>query len=383
MPSTELPFASLEQSPTPEVQAFDYGALDTETRIVIQQRTSEIKSAMRRTATDIIDIGQKLTDVKEQLGHGHFRNWLKAEFNWSISAATKFMQVSEQFKCVNFTHLNITASALYLLAAPSIPKKARGEALERATQGEAITHTEAKAIVTRHKKAAAIKPVTVDVVAKTMETSSTTAAEPVEAPQTIRPKESLNEQAEVISAESTAQIGSDAFASADPPGEELLEKELETHRKPVHISNCNEPESIEDEVSQRAEQPDLQRLCTTLLAHVQCLTNAEKAAVFGAFAHHIKEEALSNLVTKSIYQDEVADLCNKCLASMDEQAFSWLKVEKINFSALSNSALKLLIKESKRSLNSRHHPEYFKGKRTATFDDQYSSPRPAESAVGL
>lgn len=49
------------------------------------------------------------------------------------------MQVAEQFKCVNFTHLNITASSLYLIAVPSTPKKARIEVLERASNGENIS----------------------------------------------------------------------------------------------------------------------------------------------------------------------------------------------------------------------------------------------------
>ena len=44
------------------VQADFYAALDTETRIIVQQRTSEIKALMKRAATDIIEIGQKLIE---------------------------------------------------------------------------------------------------------------------------------------------------------------------------------------------------------------------------------------------------------------------------------------------------------------------------------
>jgi len=54
------------------------------------------------------------------------------------------MQVWEQFKCVNFTHLNITASTLYLIAAPSTPKEARDEVLERSSNGENIGYTNAE-----------------------------------------------------------------------------------------------------------------------------------------------------------------------------------------------------------------------------------------------
>ncbi len=101
---------------------------------------------MRRSAQDVIEIGQKLIEVRGQIEYGNFRKWLKAEFNWSVSAATKFIQVAEQFSCVNFTQVEIAASALYLLAAPSTPEEARQEALERASQGEIITHALAKQI---------------------------------------------------------------------------------------------------------------------------------------------------------------------------------------------------------------------------------------------
>ena len=165
-----------EQPLTPETQDFDYVALEPETSFVVQQRTSEIKSLIRRTASDIIDIGQKLIEVKDYLGHGSFLKWIKAEFNWSESAARKFMRVTRQFKSVNFTDLDLAASALYLLAAPSTPEPARQEALKRASQGEAISHVEAQVIVSRHKtsnQTKATQPVTVDVASETLDESST------------------------------------------------------------------------------------------------------------------------------------------------------------------------------------------------------------------
>jgi len=135
-----------------ETLDFEYGVLEAEKQRVIQQRTNEIKSLMRRSSQDIIDIGHNLIEVKQHLGHGSFRNWLRIEFNWSVSTATKFMQVWEQFKCVNFTHLNITASTLYLIAAPSTPKEARDEVLERSSNGENIGYTNAKKIVSQYRK---------------------------------------------------------------------------------------------------------------------------------------------------------------------------------------------------------------------------------------
>ena len=140
--------------------SFDYAALEREARTVVLSRTNEIKSLMRRTAQDLIDIGQKLTEVKEQLEHGNFMNWLKAEFDWSVSAATRFMRVSEQFKFVNLANLNFAPSALYELAAPSTPEKARTEAISRARSGEKITYSLAKALVSQHKKSTKSKRTT-------------------------------------------------------------------------------------------------------------------------------------------------------------------------------------------------------------------------------
>ena len=156
MNQADLPFELEHLSkPTPN---FEYGIIDVATQMVVQQRTNEVKTLMRCTSQDIIAIGQKLIEIKQHLGHGNFINWLKSEFNWSISTATKFMQVGEQFKFVNFTNLNITASALYLTADHYTPKEARAEVLGGASIGKNIRYTKTKAIVCQHKKIAKSNP---------------------------------------------------------------------------------------------------------------------------------------------------------------------------------------------------------------------------------
>ena len=62
---------------------FDYANLDAVTAQFVQQQTGEIRSLMRRTAQEIIDLGQRLILVKEKLGHGRFGVWLASEFNWT------------------------------------------------------------------------------------------------------------------------------------------------------------------------------------------------------------------------------------------------------------------------------------------------------------
>lgn len=123
----------------------------------MQQRTTEIKGLMRRAAQDIIEIGQKLIEVKARLGHGHFGDWLRAEFEWHQNTATNFMRVAEKF--TNFVNVDqIAPSALYLLAAPSTPNSARDEALAQAEAGEPITYSAARELVNGHRAPAGGEP---------------------------------------------------------------------------------------------------------------------------------------------------------------------------------------------------------------------------------
>lgn len=125
---------------------FDYASLDTATSQFLQQQTGEIRALMRRTAQEIIEVGQKLIDVKERLGYGQFEGWLQAEFDWTQMTANRFMNVAKQFESNKLLDLSIAPSALYVLAAPSTPAAARTEALARAEAGEPISHKAAKAL---------------------------------------------------------------------------------------------------------------------------------------------------------------------------------------------------------------------------------------------
>ncbi len=132
---------------------FDYNALDTDTRAFVEARTVEIKALVRRSAQDVVSIGCYLEEVKDRLGHGYFGKWLEAEFDWTQQTANNFMRVAAKFK--NFLNIDgFGPSALYLLSAPSTPDDAFEDAIERAENGERITYSTAKDIVSQHKDAA-------------------------------------------------------------------------------------------------------------------------------------------------------------------------------------------------------------------------------------
>ena len=125
--------------------------IDSEVSTFVQERTTEIKALVSRSATDIIAIGEKLIQVKQKLGHGRFGAWLKAEFDWSQDTAERFMNVAKRLP--NIPHgAEFEAKALYLLAAPSTPEEALQSVLELAEKGETISHAKVKEIVERHKE---------------------------------------------------------------------------------------------------------------------------------------------------------------------------------------------------------------------------------------
>lgn len=130
---------------------FDYEALDTETRIVVQQRTTEIKALIRQTAQNVVDTGEKLAEVRELLRHnkgGGFEGWIVQEFGWGKRTAYNFISVYDTLgNRANFARLDVATSALYLLAAPSTPEAARFEALQRAEAGEPITYSSVRQIL--------------------------------------------------------------------------------------------------------------------------------------------------------------------------------------------------------------------------------------------
>lgn len=135
------------------VDGFNYGALDMESRMEVRLRRDEIRTLLRRTAQDIVDIGGKLADVKARLDHGQFGAWLEQEFQWKERMARNFMAVHERFKTANFADLAIAPSALYLLASPSVPEETAQAVIERAQAGEHITYTAAKDAIDASKPA--------------------------------------------------------------------------------------------------------------------------------------------------------------------------------------------------------------------------------------
>jgi len=248
---------------------------------------------MRRAASDIFDIGQKLTEVKQQLGHGSFMNWLKSEFNWSGSTATRFMQVSEQFKFVNLVNADIAASALYELAAPSTPLEARLEAIERALKGEPITYSQAKEIAKRYQELSQIEksePVTIDIDAEIVGAESSAAKQHQlqlfgkEVEPQLTPHLEASSSIQVSASEQTETMPSSALPKKD-------EHPL-PHVKPNHSSLAANERPFSNFSPAKSISLNPGDICTLLVTNVEFLTNEQIETVWQALAHRLSEVTL-------------------------------------------------------------------------------------------
>jgi hypothetical protein len=206
-------------------QLFDYEALDTESRIVIQQRAGEIKTLAKRVAGDIVEIGGKLAEVKDRLGgNGRFNGWLSAELGWSERTAYNFIAVHERFGSANFAIENVAPSALYLLVAPGTPEPARQAAVEMANQGEKVTHKTAKVLV---ETARGAEPKT---------------AEMFEAPEA---EEDFEDEQSVTDLDESAEMGQATEEPLDKPDAVLTpDKPTSKAEAPVKPSKSAEPAPV-------------------------------------------------------------------------------------------------------------------------------------------
>ena len=100
----------------------------------VQERTlpviaSEIKTieaiVYKTTLEGVIQIGKRLEEAKEQIGHGSFSDWCKQSLGYSQRQAQKYMEISQKYSDENspFSNANISShlsisKAYSLLALP-------------------------------------------------------------------------------------------------------------------------------------------------------------------------------------------------------------------------------------------------------------------------
>ena len=84
----------------------------------VSQLTAEIVLLKNQTAQNIIEIGKRLIQVKEQLPHGEWGKWLEEKVEFTHQTANKFMKVAEEMSNYSSMRNLGTAKVFSLLSLP-------------------------------------------------------------------------------------------------------------------------------------------------------------------------------------------------------------------------------------------------------------------------
>lgn len=142
---------------TTVTDGYNYSQHDSEVQEFILSRTVEINRLVKRSISDVIDIGRYLSEVKEKLAHGQYQIWLDLEFSWNSRTALRFVTIykkfNDRFKSDKLSDLNLGLSVYHELAGKSIPDAAVDEVINLAKSGKNITLSTAKSIKEKHLSA--------------------------------------------------------------------------------------------------------------------------------------------------------------------------------------------------------------------------------------
>jgi Protein of unknown function (DUF3102) len=204
------------------------GAVEAQDADRLQENANAIRELGKKTIEQVIEIGRRLTEVKDDLlEHGEFGPWLGREFGWTERTAQNFMRVYKlsQSNPKRISDLNLPLAGIYLLARPSTSDEVRNEVLERAEAGEQIS------VATIKEAIAESKPEADDDAA-------------VRAECAVRIRALLNQRNELES-EPKAATGEMATTEADPADGEM--SEILAARAPHTVKN-GEPPPVDSKI---------------------------------------------------------------------------------------------------------------------------------------
>lgn len=121
----------------------------------VKSLVAEAQKNYQDAKRSILSVGKSLLAIHEVFanhGNGSFGRLIDAEFTFTRKHANELINAYRVFGAENCNHVvtNFDDSALRLLAGPSVPAKAREEAI-RVSVTKPVTHKVAKAIVEKHK----------------------------------------------------------------------------------------------------------------------------------------------------------------------------------------------------------------------------------------
>jgi Protein of unknown function (DUF3102) len=146
-----------------KIVGFNYEALDAKHRKTTAEDAKAIRGLLERTAETHVEIGRRLWAVKQRIGRSSFQAWLRAEFRWSQSVASNYMQAASTFGTLDCLE-KFQPSALFELSRRQTPKKAIENAIGEARSGQTITRKRAHEIIASFTPAGQPSPLTQDAV---------------------------------------------------------------------------------------------------------------------------------------------------------------------------------------------------------------------------
>jgi len=139
-------------APTPN-SSFDYSVLTDETAAVARAAAGRIRESVAFELLAIMEAGGELVKVKALLGHGHFGDWLRAEFALSERTAANYMQIYRAFGTKSETIADLPLAVVRELARPAVPEETRRSLVARAAGGTPPTVEHIRRLVTEQKQA--------------------------------------------------------------------------------------------------------------------------------------------------------------------------------------------------------------------------------------
>jgi hypothetical protein len=89
---------------------------------------------------DFVQIGERLSRLKDRVGHGKWLPWLRQNFDWSGETAANYMAAYQLSKSPEFLSLkNLPLELIYMLGRRNVPEEARVAVAARIEAGETVT----------------------------------------------------------------------------------------------------------------------------------------------------------------------------------------------------------------------------------------------------
>lgn len=134
----------------PSCPTYEYEGIDPQTRTHLENQANAIRKKLLITKRAVIEIGERLLQVKAILPHGHFGRWVVAHCDFTLHTAKNFMNAAE-FANKHKNLSKISQTGLFLLAAPKLNEEIRRRVIQAVETGAATSSTEIRQLIHKEK----------------------------------------------------------------------------------------------------------------------------------------------------------------------------------------------------------------------------------------